>query len=171
MADAATQRVWIEAALARYERPLVAYARSLTGDLQRARDIVQETFLRLWQQDASAIVLAEWLFTVCRHLAIDSWRKERRMTIVAPEKMVAHPADTAPPDQQLLANADQKRLGGLLATLTTAQQEVVRLKFQQELSYKEIAHVMELSVSHVGVLLHQAMQRLRAAWKNEGSLQ
>ncbi len=45
--------------------------------------------------------------------------------------------------------------------LTENQQEVVRLKFQHGLSYKEIAAVTELSVSNVGYLIHTAIKRLR----------
>ena len=45
--------------------------------------------------------------------------------------------------------------------LTENQQEVVRLKFQRGLSYKEIAAVTELSVSNVGYLIHTAIKRLR----------
>lgn len=50
----------------------------------------------------------------------------------------------------------------LVAALPAQQQEAVRLKFEHELSYREIAEVMEISVSHVGVLLHHALRRLRS---------
>jgi len=49
----------------------------------------------------------------------------------------------------------------LLALLPPREREVVRLKFQQGLKYGEIAAVTGLSVSHVGVLIHEAMARLR----------
>ena len=56
---------WIESALERFERPLLQYTVSIVHDLDRARDIVQETFLRLHKQDQSAIegYLSQWLFT------------------------------------------------------------------------------------------------------------
>ncbi len=49
----------------------------------------------------------------------------------------------------------------LLSTLPAKQQEVVRLKFQAGLSYREISEVTELSVSNVGFLLHTALATLR----------
>ena len=49
----------------------------------------------------------------------------------------------------------------LLAQLPDNQQEVVRLKFQENLSYRDIAEVTGLSVSNVGYLLHVALKRLR----------
>ena len=49
-----------------------------------------------------------------------------------------------------------------LATLPPRTQEVLRLRFQEGLSYKEIAGVMQLTVSHVGVLIHNGLKSLRA---------
>ena len=49
----------------------------------------------------------------------------------------------------------------LLATLPENQQEVVRLKFQNDLSYREISEVTGLSVSNVGYLLHIALKTVR----------
>ena len=60
---------WVRGAVARFEGPLTLYAARLLGDAEAARDVVQETFLRLCVQDRAAIEprLAEWLFTVCRN--------------------------------------------------------------------------------------------------------
>lgn len=46
-------------------------------------------------------------------------------------------------------------------TLPPAQREVVRLKYQSELSYEEIAHITSRTVTAVGVLLHEAVKNLR----------
>src|SRR5215218_10472760 len=73
---------WICAAVERFETPLTLYARHVIGgDAERARDVVQEAFLRLIGQDRERVEphLTEWLYTVCRNLAIDVRRKERRM--------------------------------------------------------------------------------------------
>src|SRR5215218_9775445 len=75
---------WVRQAVARFERPLVRYALHITGDAERARDVVQETFLRLCDRDRHDVSphLAEWLYTVCRNLAIDVRRKERRVRLL-----------------------------------------------------------------------------------------
>ena len=76
--------------LDRYERPLVRYAQSILGDLEAARDVVQETSIK-WVEtrggkDANGVAARldprhteAWLFTVCRHRAIDSQRKQSRI--------------------------------------------------------------------------------------------
>jgi RNA polymerase sigma-70 factor (ECF subfamily) len=50
---------------------------------------------------------------------------------------------------------------GALKQLSDKQQEAVRLKFQSGLSYREIAEVMDITVNHVGVLLHNALKAIR----------
>ena len=50
----------------------------------------------------------------------------------------------------------------LLATLPPRQQEVIRLKFQEGLSYKEIAGITQLTANHVGVIIHEGIKTLRA---------
>ncbi len=79
------QSEFIKRALAQYESPLIRYALRLTGNLDRARDVVQDTFLKLCRQTPDSIDgnLARWLFTVCRNGAFDLQRKERRMTTAA----------------------------------------------------------------------------------------
>ena len=155
-------------AVARYHRPLVAYARAHTGDLERARDVAQDTLLRLCQQPADTFDrdieprLAAWLFTVCRNRLIDLHRKETRMTPADTQLMdqstAAHnptPADDADDHDQ------QNHLRQLVADLPTHQREVVQLRFQGGLAYREIAEVTGHSPSYVGVLLHQAIKQLR----------
>ena len=71
---------FVQDALQRYERPLVRYALRYAGDLESARDAVQDTFLKLCTADVGRLngKLAGWLFTVCRNRALDLRRKQRR---------------------------------------------------------------------------------------------
>src|SRR3954471_23684533 len=80
---------WVREAVARFEGPLLIYASRLLGDAESARDVVQDTFLRLCGQDRSSVDghLAEWLFTVCRNGARDVVRKEHRMTQLREEQV------------------------------------------------------------------------------------
>ena len=76
---------WISSVLAQYELPLTRYAAHITGDIERAREVVQDTFLKLCRQKPAQIRthLTQWLYTVCRNGALDVRRKERRMTAMS----------------------------------------------------------------------------------------
>lgn len=152
---------WIRAAVEQYERPLTAYAANLVGDVDRARDIVQDTFLKLWTADQASVDghLAAWLYRVCRNRALDVCRKEDRMTTLESEQLEFRESgrsrrDPDPPEEFGAVMAE-------LACLPQKQQEAVRLKFQGGLSYQEIATVMDITANHVGVLIHTALKAIR----------
>lgn len=87
----------------------------------------------------------------------DAWPEGAAATATGPSPAVS--AELADTTARLLALVD---------TLPPAQREVVRLRFQADLSYKEIADVTAKTVSHVGVLLHEAMVTLRRQARAEG---
>ena len=85
---------WIRQALERYEKPLIRYACRITGDLETARDVVQDAFLRLCQADRAKVDghLAAWLYTVCRNRAYDVRRKEGRMDALTQGRAEVRPS-------------------------------------------------------------------------------
>jgi RNA polymerase sigma-70 factor (ECF subfamily) len=153
---------WIELMVNRYERPLLAYAcRMLSGDQSRAQDAVQETFLRLCREDRQQIEsrIAAWLFSVCRTRVIDMQRSPGH----AMNSLDCLPVvDPSPDASQLVESAEQtSKLAAMVSTLTPRQQEVLRLRLQADLSYREIAEITGLTVSNVGFHLHAAVRSLR----------
>tara|TARA_R110002049_G_scaffold27321_2_gene94097 strand:+ start:208819 stop:209400 length:582 start_codon:yes stop_codon:yes gene_type:complete len=146
----------------RFERPLLAYAnRMLSGDWQGAQDAVQETFLRLCREDRQKIEsrVAAWLFSVCRSRVIDMQRTQRATPIDASQVPLPDPAPDA---VQVASDSEDKiQLAALVDRLTPRQQEVVRLRMQAGLTYREIADVTGLTVSNVGFHLHEAVRNLR----------
>jgi len=164
MDDGRTADAWVREALARHEAPLLHYAtRLLLGDRERARDAVQETFARLCRQDPAEVTarLAEWLFTVCRRVALDIRRKEARMAPLSESLAEAQRSRAPSPPDSLERRETSAQVQRALAALSETQQEVLRLKFQNGFSYKEIARVTGLSVSHVGVQIHLGLKRVR----------
>jgi RNA polymerase sigma-70 factor (ECF subfamily) len=152
-----------QALVRRFEIPLLQYATRIIGDRERARDVVQETFVQLERsrRDQNDNAPAKWLFTVCRNRALNVCRKEQRLTFLDDDLLGAWPTADADPAEQL----EQKEAGSFLlrivSTLPPRQQEVLQLKFQNDLSYQEISEITNLSVSNVGVLIHNALKTLR----------
>jgi RNA polymerase sigma-70 factor (ECF subfamily) len=156
---------WVRSVVREHERPLVRYAtRILHGDVDRARDVVQDVFLRLWEADRSAIRdhLVQWLFTVCRNRALDVCRKEGRMTALHDDQLERPARGSAPPAEPLETREGAGRLIDLLEALPSRQQEAIRLKFQNGLSYNDISEVMDTTVNNVGVLIHTGLKTIRA---------
>jgi RNA polymerase sigma-70 factor (ECF subfamily) len=167
--DESKQAKWVRAMVDRFSGPLTRYAQIITSDLEQARDVVQNTFIRLCAEKPERVDshLAQWLFTVCRNRALDVHRKQSRMKPLSQAEMNSQ----ASPDPSPAAQAERRETDGavlgLLARLPKNQQEVVRLKFQNGLSYREISEVTHLSVSNVGFLIHTALKTLRQQMKSE----
>lgn len=164
-----TKAEWVKAAMDRYEGPLIRHATLIVGHLEGARDVVQDTFLRLCAEDPVRLDshLAEWLFTVCRNRALDVRRKEGRMTSLDESNLNAQAAREPSPAILAERNDSTGTVLRLLGDLPPNQQEVIRLKFQSGLSYAEISRVTQLTVSNVGFLLHTAIKTLRQRLKAE----
>jgi RNA polymerase sigma-70 factor (ECF subfamily) len=158
-----TQAAWISAAVERFEEPLSRYASRLVRDPDRARDVVQDTFLRLCRQDRRSVDgnLASWLYTVCRNRAVDVIRKDHGE--VSLESSPEEPAEERPAEAGGPTAGISSDLSRAMSRLSANQQEVIRLKFQQGLKYREIAAVTGLSISNVGFLIHTGIKQMRKA--------
>jgi RNA polymerase sigma factor (sigma-70 family) len=154
----------VRRAVAEYESVLTGYIYNIASDLEMARDVVQDTFIKLHAQDPARLDgpgLKAWLFTVSRNRALDLMRRRRRMVSIE-DSPVDHLADTAPTPDHLAADHDETALVLLtLRRLPGNQAEVLRLKFQNDLSYQEIADVTGLTATNVGFLIHTGLKRLR----------
>lgn len=158
-----TYEQWIASAMELYESGLIRYAMLFTGSEDRARDVVQDTFIKLCKQERADVekYIKAWLYKVCRNRSLEVLRKENRMMELTDSTLINTTSLTPSPATQA-EQSDQIKLAlSLVDTLPEKQQEVVRLKFQHQLSYKEISEVAEISVSNVGFILHSALKQLR----------
>ena len=165
MDEPQSHAAWVRAALDAYEGPLIRQAaRYLRGDLDRARDVVQDTFMKLCQADKAKVEghLEGWLFTVCRNRAIDVCRKEGRMGALDDAKRRALASKDAGPSDIATRRQAHQRVLQLVETLPPDQQRAFRLKFREHKSYREISREMGTSLGRVSKLITQAMATLRA---------
>ena len=155
---------FVAEALARYEAPLIGYATGIVRDHERARDVVQDTFIRLHQQEIEKVRkgLKTWLYTVCRNRALDVLRKESRAVVTDDEAFAKWEASGLSPRAMTDMEERVRQVTESLERLSANQREVIRLKFQQGMSYKEISKVTGLSSGNVGFLIHTGLKRMRS---------
>lgn len=150
------------------EGPLLGYALRYTGDLGLAEDVVQDAFMKLHAQFESVEKPRQWLYRTVHNLALNQRRAANKTTPLdpAPADPADPPASTEvrdpglPPDEQII------RLEGIglvrisLAALDDRSRELIRLKFTENLSYKDIAAQMKLTPTNVGYILHHALKTI-----------
>ncbi len=154
------EKGWVLSALERHEASLLRFAATIVGP-DDARDVIQDTFLELCRAKQGDVEghLVPWLFTVCRNKALTLRRGTKRRA--NEEEVMGIASLEAGPHGELERKEDGETVAALLAQLPERSREVVALKFAGGLSYKEIAEVTGLTVSHVGVILHEALSKVR----------
>jgi RNA polymerase sigma-70 factor (ECF subfamily) len=153
---------WIVGALERYEKRLLRYAAWLLDDADKARDVVQEAFLRLCREDKETVAarLPQWLFTVCRNLAFDLYQKNAR-TESLDDTQILDAREVAEAIEALEQRELVDRILRITESLPRNQREVIYLRFQCGFSYKEISQLTRLTMGNVGFLIHSALDRIR----------
>jgi RNA polymerase sigma-70 factor (ECF subfamily) len=157
-----------ETLLDRFQRPLIRYALTFTPNLEDARDIVQDTFVKL----ASALPsldpdrIAPWLFTVCKNQSVDHHRKLHRLIPMdsATLELESPPGPAPSPSEDLEHAETATALHHLINQLPDRQREAVKLKFIAGLDYKQISQAMDTTIGNVGYLIHHGVQALRQKW-------
>ena len=165
MSDGSRAHVdWVGEALRRYEQPLVRYAMRITGNLETARDVVQDSFLRLCQEDRVRLDghLGQWLYRVCRNRALDVGKKEGRTHALDQQTAEAQTAKGPGPDVRAEVREECALVLEALSALPGRQQEAFRLKFEHGLTYREIGGVMDMPLSTVSYTITQALGAIRA---------
>jgi RNA polymerase sigma factor (sigma-70 family) len=165
--DASPPREWVSELFEQLEDKLIGFVYRRLGDRETAQDVVQEAFVRLCQQSWPRIEerAEAWLYRTCRNRAIDISRREGRMRALRSGQDVDEVRDEvgAKPED---ASAEQEQLSRVreqIRELPERQQELLRLRLQEGLSYRQIADVTGLTVTNVGYLLHKTVSRLRGS--------
>ena len=169
LSDTLADQAWLRGIFEQHQAPLTTYAFHILGNLENARDAVQDTFVRLCAEDLSPLRdhIAPWLFTVCRRRSLDLLRKGKRMQPLSDHSTVEQADEGRSPADAAEVRDGARQLTRFLARLKPDQRDVLLLKFQHALSYQEIAQVTGHSVSNVGFLIHTALNELRRRFAAE----
>lgn len=161
--------------IARWQRPLLAFAYRYLQNEADARDLTAEAFVRLYQQRARLRVdthLSSWLFTALANLCHNHHRWKRRHPTVAIDVSPNHEysglaladtlSDNEPgPSAVLQHDEEMDALRAAIARLPHDLRTTLLLHHYEQLSYREIATVVGCSERGVETRLYRARQRLR----------
>lgn len=156
----------IEALFAALESPLLSYALRLVGEFSLAQDMVQEAFMKLHAQFDQVRAPRRWLYRTVHNQALNYRRHADKIVPLNPPAEEGAPAAPDATDPQPLPDEQIARWEGIglvrlsLETLDDRSRELVRLKFNENLSYKQISTRTGLTVGHVGYLLHHALKAI-----------
>jgi RNA polymerase sigma-70 factor (ECF subfamily) len=162
----------------KYKQPMMNFVfRSLRDEIE-AEDLAQNVFLQAWKSRAryrQTAKLSTWLFTIARNLCLNEIRRRSRHPAESIEEAHAEHEDQprqqyedksqiSPPDKLLHVELAQK-IEEALAELPEAQRTAILLCRQDELSYEEIAEVLDCSLSATKSLIHRGRETLKEKLK------
>jgi RNA polymerase sigma-70 factor (ECF subfamily) len=163
----------IEELFTALESPLLAYALRLLGEREAAEDVVQDAFMKLHGQFAEVRDARRWLFRTVHNLALNHRRDASKVVRLA-QFDTGEEAPTAAPD--LSPDEAAARVEGVgmvrasLGALDERSRELVRLKFDENLSYQQISERTGLTVGNVGYVLHHALKTIAGELARTGLL-
>ena len=158
-----------DALLARYQNRLFRYLVRFTADRAAAQDLFQETWLkvitRIHRYDDSR-PFEPWLFSVARNLAVDHLRKASPESLDEPSpageaKIARLGADEPGSLERLLERERRGQLERRLEELPALYREALSLRFEEEMTFEEMAQVLAAPVSTVKSRVQRALSTLR----------
>lgn len=155
----------------RYETALQRFAYGYLGERAAVEDAVQEVFVRVLRSRDVPDELRPWLYRVTRNLCLNRLdsadHRARRAAVEVDEQHWVRQTGNL---TQLVREEQRQQLAHLVASLPREQQEVLRLRYAEDLSRAEIADVLGLSVSVVKSRLYEGLKRLRASAASLGDV-
>jgi RNA polymerase sigma-70 factor (ECF subfamily) len=140
------------------EAKLLRYAFGLVGRREIAEEIVQDAFLQLHEHWDDVREPVPWLYRSVRNRSANH-RRDHRLEVIG--EVPTEPATTREaPDEALRKLEAEGHLRLLVAELDEPDQELIRLKYNEDLKYREISERTGLSVGNVGYRLHHILKLL-----------
>ena len=144
----------------------------MAGNPDDAMDLSQETFLRAWRcldQYQFASAFSTWLYRLCSNICIDFLRRRRRQQTVpltfedadGEEQPYAVPDAQPLPEEQVELKLTRETLAAAMAQLLPEHRAVLQLRVVNEMSYEQIADVLDIQIGTVKSRLSRARNQLK----------
>jgi RNA polymerase sigma factor (sigma-70 family) len=145
-----------------YRLRLMGSVKKIVHDHHEAEEVVQEVFIKLRRQDMSKILghEREWLFVVARNTALKVLAKRKRSTALE-EHHVDVMIDQSDPRQLCVSKERIEELQTYIQRMTPRQQQLLRNRFVDGMSYQQCADNMKISSGNVGFIQNQVINKLK----------
>lgn len=153
----------------RYEAKLLRYGRKFTYNEEDIKDLVQNVFVKTYQNiqsfDTSAR-FSPWIYRIAHNVFVSHLRQKSRnpLLLVDFDTFIAHPVYDDPLEREIEQAEIREQVEKSLEKLSPKYREVLTLHYQEDMSYKDIAEILQVPVGTVGIRLKRAKDALKAAY-------
>jgi RNA polymerase sigma factor (sigma-70 family) len=149
-----------------------AYVYGCVRNVHEAEDLVAEVFERAFLKMGSLRndeAFSTWLFTIARNIVISHARKRGRESAVDPDILKSVVATNVSVENEILVREEVAAVVDCLKMFPQRERDIVSLKFDAELTNRQIAKIMGLSEANVRVILFRTLRKLREMMKSRPS--
>lgn len=154
-----------------YKDKFYRFALRLVDNEFDAEDIMQELAIKIWElgEDFEKIENKDaWCMTVTRNMALDKIRSNQKRHHENMDKINLDLNETPGPDKEYESNDMMKRIRNLMKNMPETYKTVIQLREIEEMSYKEIAEIMNTDIQNVKVYIFRARKQLQELIKESG---
>ena len=150
----------------RYEKKLFRYGKKFLSDLDNIEDVVQEVFIKTYKNIQSfdpSQRFSPWIYRIAHNTFINAIKKNSRIPLnfLDFDIILAHTAD----DDPAVKERERKEMAEIidkgLEKLKPSYKEIIILYYLEELSYKEIADILQVPIGTVGIRIKRAKEILK----------
>lgn len=161
----------------RYARPVYSFALRIVGDGPLAEEVLQEAFLRAWQQagrfEFARGSFASWLLSIAHNLAIDEVRRRQRRpqradAVEIDDVLRLEVDESANVEEAAEATELRARIGAVMARLPPPQRQVIELAYFEGLTQREIAALLDEPLGTIKTRMRLGMLKLKEYLASEG---
>ncbi len=159
----------------RYGDSLLGYLIRMTGSIEQAEDLFQETFKRVHEKADTfrGSRIKSWLFAIATNVAIDGFRRSKRLQVTSLNQKldcaddegqelsaVAVADNSCDPSQKAIMTERKEQVRQALELLPARQRATLVLAYFQQLSYSEVSQVLDCSIGTVKTQMYRALKTL-----------
>ena len=148
----------------RYADDVYRFSSWLTADLDEAKDITSETFVRVWlaKNDLRVETVKAYLFAIARNLWLKDKRRKKRLSSIDEEGDSDMPDESSGPEALTEVRLDLDKTIKAIQKLPEIERTVVVMRAQDDLSYEDIAGATGLSVATVKIKIFRARAKIQS---------
>ena len=160
----ATATCSLESMYDQYHKNVYNYIAFRINNHHDAEELANDVFIRAikgWKSYDHAFPMEGWLIGIAKNIVTDYLRRTMRRKILPFDNLLMLVSADRQPEEVVVINEESKKLMDAMVKLRDKERQILSMKFATQLKHSEIAVILKISESHVGVTAHRAMNKLK----------
>ncbi len=158
-----TQETAFRQLVSQYSRPLYSHIRNIVLDHDDTDDILQNTFIKVFQNlkgFKGESKLFSWVYRIATNEALTFISQKAKKAGITNEEIIENTAQTLYADEYFEGDAMQARFQMAIAALPEKQQLVFKMKYFEEIKYEDMSEILGTSVGALKASYHHAVKKI-----------